>query len=237
MFKSKYKSTDFPHRFQEESLALVNGLLPLTSSAFYLVDPNMHHKGIVLHGIEQEMDQAYRLHYKDLDPAHPARYQKRKENLVCLENIMSTSTLHNTVYYQEFLKPRNIEHVTDLFFRQEDRIIAVLTMLRDASLPAFSPEELQTLTVTQRFLEYAINTVYLPERASQRATITDRFELTDRELDVLEWVIAGAENKVIARELEVGLATVKTHLNHIYAKVGVSSRTQLLSRVFAEIGH
>lgn len=237
MFEGEYKSTDFPYRFQEESLALVNGLLPLTSSAFYLVDPNMQHKGIVLAGIDQEMDKAYRLRYKDLDPAHPSRYQDREDNVVCLENLMSATHFHNSVYYQEFLKPNNIEHVTDMFFRHEGRIIAVLTMLRDASLPRFSPEELKTLKVTQRFLEYAINTVYLPERISQRKTISDKYQLTDRELDVLEWIIAGAENKVIAKELSVSLATIKTHLHHMYNKVGVTSRTQLLSKIFAAIGH
>lgn len=236
MFQGEYKSADFPHRFQEESLLLVNGLLPLTSSAFYLVDPNMQHKGIVLEGLEQETDKAYRLHYKDLDPAHPSRFQQRDENVVCLEDMMSATSLHKSVYYQEFLKPINIEHVVDMFFRHEGRIIAVLTMLRDDSLPKFSATELKTLRVTQRFLEYAINTVYLPERISQRKSISETYHLTDRELDVLEWIIAGVENKVIAKELVVSLATVKTHLHHIYTKVGVTSRTQLLSKIYSDIG-
>jgi LuxR family maltose regulon positive regulatory protein len=54
--------------------------------------------------------------------------------------------------------------------------------------------------------------------------------LSERELDVLRLVAAGRSNQQIAAELVVALSTVKTHLNHIYGKLGVRSRTQALSR-------
>ena len=51
--------------------------------------------------------------------------------------------------------------------------------------------------------------------------------LTAREAEVAQLVAVGATNAEIARALSVSLATVKTHLTQIYAKVGVRSRTQL----------
>lgn len=48
---------------------------------------------------------------------------------------------------------------------------------------------------------------------------------TERELDVLRLVAAGRSNNEIARELFVSRATVKTHLAHVYDKLGVQSRT------------
>jgi LuxR family maltose regulon positive regulatory protein len=54
--------------------------------------------------------------------------------------------------------------------------------------------------------------------------------LSDRELEVLRRVAAGMKNAEIARELFVVVGTVKTHLNSIYRKLGVSSRTQAISR-------
>lgn len=54
--------------------------------------------------------------------------------------------------------------------------------------------------------------------------------LSARELQVLSLVAAGASNKDVASELFVSAATVKTHLVHIFDKLGVESRTAAVSR-------
>ena len=51
-------------------------------------------------------------------------------------------------------------------------------------------------------------------------------ELTAREREVLVLVARGAVNEQIAAELVVGLPTVKTHVRSIFAKLGVTTRTQ-----------
>jgi len=53
---------------------------------------------------------------------------------------------------------------------------------------------------------------------------------TPRELEVLGWVAAGLTNEQIAEQLVVGLSTVKKHINNLYAKLGVATRTQALRR-------
>jgi ATP/maltotriose-dependent transcriptional regulator MalT len=50
--------------------------------------------------------------------------------------------------------------------------------------------------------------------------------LSRREQDVLEQLERGFSNKQIAKELFISEVTVKAHLRHIYAKIGVNSRTQ-----------
>ncbi len=235
MTNKELRTSQFPNHFQVESLALINGLFDISSSAFYLIDPNMQQKGIVLQGISKESDKAYKTIYKDLDLSHPSRFVNRSETVVCLEDLYRTQTFRQSVYYQDFLQPMNIEHACDMFFRCDGKIIAVLTMLRDSSLLKFDEGEIAKLSEIQRFLEYAINLVYLPARISQRESISNSYGLTDRELDVLEWVIGGVENKIVAKELSISLATVKTHLLHIYAKFSVNSRAKLLAKVFIEI--
>ncbi len=49
--------------------------------------------------------------------------------------------------------------------------------------------------------------------------------LTARELEILMLVAEGKSNKEIAHHLHISQATVKSHLLHIYAKLGVSDRT------------
>jgi DNA-binding NarL/FixJ family response regulator len=50
--------------------------------------------------------------------------------------------------------------------------------------------------------------------------------LTAREVDVLRLIAAGRSNPEIARELFVSEATVKTHINHVFAKTGARDRAQ-----------
>jgi DNA-binding NarL/FixJ family response regulator len=50
--------------------------------------------------------------------------------------------------------------------------------------------------------------------------------LTGRELEVLQNIVAGKSNKEIGRDLSISEATVKTHINSLLSKLGVTDRTQ-----------
>ncbi|MFD7896260.1 response regulator [Streptomyces sp. NPDC059568] len=50
--------------------------------------------------------------------------------------------------------------------------------------------------------------------------------LTAREAEVLSLVAEGLSNKEIAQRLHIGAATVKTHINNLFAKTGVRDRAQ-----------
>jgi DNA-binding NarL/FixJ family response regulator len=62
-----------------------------------------------------------------------------------------------------------------------------------------------------------------------RTERAERPQLTPRELEVLRLVAAGRSNPEIARELFIGEATVKTHLIHVFEKLGVSDRTRAVT--------
>jgi ATP/maltotriose-dependent transcriptional regulator MalT len=56
--------------------------------------------------------------------------------------------------------------------------------------------------------------------------------LTERELDVLSLVAQGLTNRQISGRLFISPATVRTHLEHIYDKLGVRSRAGAVSAAF-----
>lgn len=70
-------------------------------------------------------------------------------------------------------------------------------------------------------------TVLAPEVAARLFSRMRRPDtaLTPREIEILHLLARGVGNAEIARELFISQATVKTHLGHIYAKLGVDTRT------------
>jgi len=54
--------------------------------------------------------------------------------------------------------------------------------------------------------------------------------LSERELEVLCLIAEGKSNPEIAQELVIGVSTVKTHINHIFSKLSVTSRILAVAR-------
>jgi DNA-binding CsgD family transcriptional regulator len=52
-------------------------------------------------------------------------------------------------------------------------------------------------------------------------------ELSQREMDIVGLILSGKSNKEVALALSIELSTVKTHVNNIYAKLGVNNRKDL----------
>ncbi len=70
-----------------------------------------------------------------------------------------------------------------------------------------------------------------PEAASAlvhatRPTKQPSYDLTEREMDVLNLVVQGNSNQQIAEALVISVATVKAHISNILSKLGVASRSE-----------
>jgi DNA-binding NarL/FixJ family response regulator len=90
-----------------------------------------------------------------------------------------------------------------------------------AVLAAAAGQAVLDPAVQQRLLSAAV-------RAPAAQPDHDPDELTPRESDVLRLIAAGKSNREIARALYVSEATVKTHVNRIFAKTGSRDRSQAI---------
>jgi DNA-binding CsgD family transcriptional regulator len=77
-----------------------------------------------------------------------------------------------------------------------------------------------------------------PAKASEVAPlIVEAYQLTAREVDVTRALARGLATAEIARELHLSRYTVQDHLKSVYEKVGVSSRGELVAKMFADHYH
>jgi DNA-binding NarL/FixJ family response regulator len=68
-----------------------------------------------------------------------------------------------------------------------------------------------------------------PDIAAQLAEHAADDELTPREIDVLRLIAAGNANKLIADQLSIGEATVKSHVSNILSKLGANDRAHAVT--------
>jgi DNA-binding NarL/FixJ family response regulator len=71
-------------------------------------------------------------------------------------------------------------------------------------------------------------TYLAPAAAAKLAEGVTRVQLTPRELSTLRLLADGKANKEIAAALDISERTVKTHLAHLFEKLGVTSRTEAI---------
>ena len=103
----------------------------------------------------------------------------------------------------------------------------------------FDPDDLALLTRVQPLLvlldrAYGANPVALSRRIDP--TVSARYGLTDREVEVLELVLLGLTSHVVGRRLGISGRTVDKHLQSAYAKLGVTNRVSAITALTALAG-
>jgi DNA-binding NarL/FixJ family response regulator len=105
-----------------------------------------------------------------------------------------------------------------------DLITAVRTVARGDAL--LSP------AITRRLIESYLHAGTPPQPTRPAGQETTLPPLTPREHDVLAGVARGQSNHEIAEDLYLSYSTVKTHVSHLFTKLGVRDRAQLVIRAY-----
>ncbi|WP_290057694.1 helix-turn-helix transcriptional regulator [Amycolatopsis solani] len=140
-----------------------------------------------------------------------------------LTDLADLRTLRGLPFYTDFYRPRGTVDQLLCVVQVDDRHGRVLTLSR--SRPGFSARdhdlvELLTPHLAQAFARH--------ERPAVRPLAGTAPALTARELEVARLVARAATDREIARRLGISPRTVQKHLQQIYRKLGLASRTELL---------
>jgi len=160
----------------------------------------------------------------------PLRALKRREVYDCvyrpirIDHFMAITVAANGHRRAVLLLDRDRHEFTD-----DERAVAQALLVPLARLYR-SIRTRERLAARIHELEHALREVPRPRGAHAEGA----FELTPRELEVLEHVAAGRTDREIATLLYVSVRTVQKHLEHVYEKLGVRTRTAAAMLVFAE---
>jgi len=90
----------------------------------------------------------------------------------------------------------------------------------DVSLECHGGQQVESLAVTQVFSE------------GEWAELKRDLALSRRQADVVEQLLMGHSDKQIARELQMSVPTVRTHLGRLFSRFGVEDRCELIVHVY-----
>jgi DNA-binding CsgD family transcriptional regulator len=181
--------------------------------------------------LQVALDQAYWKHYWDNRfCSYPTRTGDLR-SIIKITDFYSARQSHSTGMYTDCERPAGIEHCLMLCLPEAQPRTAgserhVRMYFFRGPGPDFSERDRAVLTLLRPHLDQA----YLD--AERRRHPVPR--LTPRQTGLLHLVAAGHTNTQIARRLGISEATVRTHLEHIYDRLHVSSRTAAVTRAFPD---
>jgi DNA-binding CsgD family transcriptional regulator len=180
---------------------------------------------------DRGLDRVYWQHYRASQfCSYPGRTGDLR-SIIKLSDFYSARQWHSTGMYTDRCRPLGVEHTLMLCLpepppRTADPERHLRLYLDRGPGPDFSERDRALLVLLRPHLYQA----YLD--AERRRHPVPR--LTPRQDDLLRLLAAGYTNTQIARKLGISEGTVRTHLENIYEKLGVSSRTAAVTRALAD---
>jgi DNA-binding CsgD family transcriptional regulator len=177
----------------------------------------------------EAMDLVFWQHYWDCQHySYPARTGDLR-SVVKWSDFYSARQWRSTAMYTDLARPLGLEHslmacLPSALPRAAGPGRYVGLALCRGPGPDFSERDRAVLTLLRPYLDQA----YLD--AERRRHPVPR--LTPRQQDLLRLVAAGHTNAQVARRLGISEGTVRTHLENIYERLGVSSRAAAVTRAF-----
>jgi DNA-binding CsgD family transcriptional regulator len=136
-------------------------------------------------------------------------------------DLVPAQALRQTPLYEDYYRPIRIRHTMALPIYVDQRLLVSFVFNRAGA--AFGDREVQLAETVRPHL----TNLYRLGRAAAKGVDAP---LTAREREVLEWVAAGKTNRDIAAILGAGPRTIEKHLERVYEKLGVETRTAAVRR-------
>jgi DNA-binding CsgD family transcriptional regulator len=150
-------------------------------------------------------------------------YSQFVTTAVKFSDFLSRTEQRRNLWYQGVMRPHSVEYECKLWLPAPSGLARGFFFSRGRRERDFDERDRSVLTVLRPHL------AAIRERWERRHRPTG---LTDRELEVLGLIREGLTNQEIADRLVIATGTVRTHLENIFEKLNVHTRTAALARAF-----
>jgi DNA-binding CsgD family transcriptional regulator len=226
--------------FGRDTLTILEELMPTERSVFLNGQVDL---APILNLLRPHLFQAYSnaLRFDRLQQNFTQLHQDIEQLGLIILNITGQIELMTSlaIEYLQTYFPQSVNtlYLPDLLCAWVRHQIASPTELFDARLPLRIQQNGKQLVIrllcepeTERYL------LLLEEQTLSLRPLLEMLGLSHRETEVLYWVIRGKQNKEIAQHLSIHLTTARTHLESIFRKLGVQSRTEAIAKALERLG-
>lgn len=150
-------------------------------------------------------------------------------------DLFTDSAREETEYYRILFVPSEIHYGVLLAVVFNDIYLGAVSLYRSKSEADFSDRDLFILAMLKDHLGVRLYKEFLMESSSScmpkmgldASQLTERYNLTPRETEIVNLLCQGLTNDEICRKLYICANTLKKHNLNIYKKLGINSRLQL----------
>jgi DNA-binding CsgD family transcriptional regulator len=171
---------------------------------------------------EASLAEGYKVHYWQSGCSYPDRTGDLTP-VTRVSDHVSDREWHSSGMYADCAKAMGVERELMVWLDAGGPQRTLRLLFSRGPGADFSPRDVAVLTLLRPHLQAA----YIAAERHRRGMLP----LTRRQREILQYVAAGYSNRQIARRLEVSETTVRTHLENIFARLEVNSRTAAVARL------
>jgi DNA-binding CsgD family transcriptional regulator len=218
--------------FAAETLTFVREMTSADGITMHVFDENAQRIWLGSRGIPGRFRSAY---YDGvmwrIDPLAAVRMGGGSCPLVELGAAERHCDRPNVHRYRSFLGSFGIVDAAEMVFASDGgEHLGGISLLWTHRVERSARREHDLLQSLQRYIQLSFRKALQGTPIGWRRTVARVYRLTRREVQIVELVCAGHSNAQLAQHLDLSVATVKTHLQHVFEKLGVSKRAALVRR-------
>lgn len=224
---------------RQQFLELLKMLIPYDSASFYLAGTGNDRllRDPVTVNITMEKLKEYD-EYEDID--YTRWIFMSGKNMAYRETDLFTGPeRESSRFYNEFYAQHGIHYSVQLSLAFHERFLGIVSLYRPKGEEDFTEKDVFILEQIKEHLAFRLyrdasadssaiseSAGAIPEGTEESAS--GRFDLTNREMEILSLILKGLSNQDVAETLFISEHTVKKHVLNIYRKLHVRNRMQLL---------